>query len=185
MGLAAFAVGAVGSTLVHADSSKASDSPAALSPKEFREFPVVSTKKLSADSVQVRLALPSSDHVLGMTTCSCLSISAEIDGNTVSKPYTPCSSRDQKGHVDFVVKGYPARTDGQPGGMGRHIQHLKVGDTLKLKGPWKKLEVTPNKYKSIGMVAGGTGLTPMLQVINEVIGNGDDDTKMTLIYGNQ
>jgi hypothetical protein len=67
-GLAAFAVGAVGSTLVHADSSKASDSPAALSPKEFREFPVVSTKKLSADSVQVRLALPSSDHVLGMTT---------------------------------------------------------------------------------------------------------------------
>jgi len=69
--------------------------------------------------------------------------------------------------------------------MGRHIQHLKVGDTLKLKGPWKKLEVTPNKYKSIGMVAGGTGLTPMLQVINEVIGNGDDDTKMTLIYGNQ
>jgi cytochrome-b5 reductase len=69
--------------------------------------------------------------------------------------------------------------------MGRHITGLKVGDSLKLKGPWKKLEVTPNKYKSVGLVAGGTGLTPMLQVVNEVLGNPNDSTKMTLIYGNQ
>ena len=53
-------------------------------------------------------------------------VTAEIEGETVSRPYTPISKREQKGYVDFVIKAYPPRTDGKPGGMGRHLCALQV-----------------------------------------------------------
>ena len=37
----------------------------------------------------------------------------------------------------------------------------------------------------IGMIAGGTGITPMYQVIREVLGNEEDKTRLTLIYANR
>ncbi len=36
-----------------------------------------------------------------------------------------------------------------------------------------------------GMVAGGTGITPMYQIINAIISNPEDKTQVQLIYGNQ
>merc|ERR1711907_253321 len=119
-----FAAIAMGSAATYSWCAMEDTPPTSLSPKEFRSFPVIATEKLSSDTVQIRLGLESPEHVLGMSTASCHSISAEIDGHQVSKPYTPTSTRLQKGHVDFVVKAYPARTGGKPGGMGRHINSL-------------------------------------------------------------
>jgi ferredoxin-NADP reductase len=48
--------------------------------------------------------------------------------------------------------------------MSTHFHELKPGDTLDIKGPLKKLQIEPNMKKKIGMIAGGTGITPMLQV---------------------
>jgi cytochrome-b5 reductase len=61
---------------------------------------------------------------------------------------------------------------------------MKVGDTLECKGPIMKLEYKPNMKASIGMVAGGTGITPMLQVIEEVLRNPEDKTTLSLVFGN-
>jgi len=49
------------------------------------------------------------------------------------------------------------------GVMSKHMGELKVGDTLDIKGPFPKIPYKPNMKKTIGMVAGGTGITPMLQ----------------------
>ena len=78
-----------------------------------------------------------------------------------------------------MVKTYPS------GKMGNHMAEMKIGDKLDFKGPIVKLAYKPNQYKSIGMVAGGTGITPMLQVIDEILANKDDKTTVSLIYGNQ
>ena len=48
---------------------------------------------------------------------------------------------------------------------------------------------TPNMCRHIGMIAGGTGITPMLQVIEAIIRNrprngGNDTTKVDLIFAN-
>jgi cytochrome-b5 reductase len=68
--------------------------------------------------------------------------------------------------------------------MSKHFASLKVGDTLDCKGPMIKLAYTPNMKASIGMVAGGTGITPMLQVIEEVLRNPADKTALSLVFGN-
>lgn len=60
--------------------------------------------------------------------------------------------------MDLVVKSYPA------GKMSKHMAEMKVGDSLEMKGPIPKIPYKANMKNSIGMVAGGTGITPMLQV---------------------
>ena len=127
-------------------------------------------------------------------------------GKPVIRPYTPVSHPDEKGHFDLVVKARPctAPHNAAPlprlpifsplrcrwaqayptGVMSKHFAQMKVGDTLECKGPIVKLEYKPNMKKSIGMVAGGTGITPMLQVIEEVLRNPADKTTLSLVFGN-
>ena len=176
---------AVGATIGGLQLAQCEGAPTSLSKKEFRTFTVLQVKKLSSDTAKIVVALPSSEHVLGTETASCLSIVAEIDGQTVGRPYTPISTVGQTGTAEFVVKAYPARTDGKPGGMGAHLTSLTAGDTIKMKGPWKKFGYVANKYKRVGLIAGGTGLTPMLQVIQEILFNPADATKVTLLYANR
>lgn len=53
-----------------------------------------------------------------------------------------------------------------------------------MKGPFPKIAYTPNMKKEIGMIAGGTGITPMLQIIKEVLNNPNDKTKVHLVFAN-
>ena len=50
------------------------------------------------------------------------------------------------------------------GKMSSHIGQLRVGDMLEFRGPVGRFKYAPNQYKRIGLIAGGTGLTPCLQV---------------------
>jgi cytochrome-b5 reductase len=43
---------------------------------------------------------------------------------------------------------------------------LKVGQEISMRGPKGNFNYTPNMCSAIGMIAGGTGITPMLQVIS-------------------
>ncbi|EIE21212.1 cytochrome-b5 reductase like protein [Coccomyxa subellipsoidea C-169] len=157
----------------------------ALDPNEWRSFKVVSKDVITHNTSRLRFATPDPNQTSGLFVASCLLTRAPIgakkeDGNQkfVIRPYTPTSAPDQKGHFDLVVKGYP---DGK---MSKHIVNLNVGDSLECKGPISKLRYKPNMKKKIGMIAGGTGITPMLQVASEVLRNPDDKTEVSLVFGN-
>lgn len=47
------------------------------------------------------------------------------------------------------------------------------------------LEGVPANAKRISMIAGGTGITPMYQVIKAVLKQADDETQLALLYANQ
>ena len=68
--------------------------------------------------------------------------------------------------------------------MSSLIHSKKPGDSLLIKGPLKKFSYELNSKKSIGMIAGGTGITPMLQVIKKVLDNPLDKTKVSLLFAN-
>lgn len=66
---------------------------------------------------------------------------------------------------------------------------MKVGQTLKVKGPKGAMVYSPNLVRHLGMIAGGTGITPMLQIIRAVIrgrprNGGKDKTEVDLIFAN-
>lgn len=63
---------------------------------------------------------------------------------------------------------------------------LIVGQTIKVKGPKGAMVYSPNMVKRFGMIAGGTGITPMLQIIRAIIrGRATGDaTEIDLIFAN-
>ena len=78
------------------------------------------------------------------------------------RSYTPISSDVHPGYFDLMIKSYPQ------GNISRHLGTLKVGDTMKVKGPRGAMVYEPNMVRAFGMIAGGTGITPMLQIIRAV-----------------
>ncbi|KAG6574353.1 NADH-cytochrome b5 reductase [Phytophthora cinnamomi] len=148
----------------------------ALSPKEFRSFTVRKVEDVNHNTKRVTFDLPTPDHEMGITTPSCLMACAKVDGKTVVRPYTPTNVNEEKGFLELVVKGYPQ------GKLSKHIVELKEGDSLDMKGPFPKFNYYPNRYKSIGMIAGGSGITPMLQLIKTICRNPEDRTEITLLY---
>jgi len=154
----------------------------ALNPAEFKPFKVTEVEDYNYNSKLIRFELKD-DEILGLDVASALVVRAPIgeDGKQVIRPYTPVSSNADEGHWDLLVKVY------EKGVMSKHLGSLKPGDTLDVKGPIPKLNIKPNMKKKIGMVAGGSGITPMYQVANELLkaeADKDEKTELTLIFAN-
>jgi cytochrome-b5 reductase len=95
------------------------------------------------------------------------------------RPYTPVTDDDTRGHVDFVVKVYPA------GRVSRLLGSLKPGDAVWAKGPRGRFVYAPGAHAAVGMVAGGTGITPMLQVAKALLKDPRASaTKISLLFAN-
>ncbi|KAL8488318.1 hypothetical protein ACS0TY_024554 [Phlomoides rotata] len=156
---------------------------AALNPDKWIEFKLQDKVQASHNSQLFRFSFDP-DVKLGLNVASCLITRAphgqNADGKTkyVIRPYTPISDPEAKGYFDLLIKVYPE------GKMSQHFASLKPGDVLEVKGPIEKLKYSPNMKKHIGMIAGGSGITPMLQIIDAILKNPDDNTKVSLIYAN-
>ncbi|OWZ15853.1 NADH-cytochrome b5 reductase [Phytophthora megakarya] len=169
-------------------------------------LPLVEKETLSHDTRRFRFALPSSQHVLGLPVGQHISLRyTDADGKLVMRSYTPVSSDDTKGYVDLVIKVYfknvhPKFPDG--GKMSQHLESLAIGDTIEVSGPKGKLsymgkgeihikhrvrDVVPEirKASKVGMIAGGTGITPMLQVVRRALQDPEDKTEFYLLFANQ
>lgn len=159
---------------------------------------------ISHDTRKFRFALRSPEHVLGLPVGQHIYLSAKIDGNLVVRPYTPVSSDDDKGFVDLVVKIYYKNTHPkfpEGGKMSQYLESLRIGDTIDFRGPSgllvyqgkgdfairpdKKSPPGIKKAKQIGMIAGGTGITPMLQIIRAIMKDPSDKTVCYLLFANQ
>lgn len=145
----------------------------------FQEFPLIQKTVLSHNSGVYRFALPRETDILGLPIGQHISIGATINGKEIVRSYTPTSNDAQKGYFDLLIKDYPQ------GNISKYIAELKIGDKIKVKGPKGFFEYTPNMVKQFGMVAGGTGITPMYQIIEAIANNPEDKTEVQLVYGNQ
>ncbi|KAM9753388.1 NADH-cytochrome b5 reductase 2 [Menidia menidia] len=167
-------------------------------------LPLVKKEEISHDTKKLRFGLPSAAHVLGLPVGQHVYLSAKVSGCLVVRPYTPVSSDEDQGFVDLVVKVYyknthPTYPDG--GQMSQYLDEMRIGDTIDFRGPSgllvykgkgqfsirlnKKSEPNIQKCRHVGMIAGGTGITPMLQLIRRITSDPSDNTKCSLIFANQ
>nr|XP_033774151.1 NADH-cytochrome b5 reductase 1 isoform X2 [Geotrypetes seraphini] len=159
---------------------------------------------VSANTRRFRFALPSPSHVLGLPVGKHIYLYARINGSLVVRPYTPISSDEDRGYVDLVIKIYfkgthPKFPEG--GKMSQYLESLAIGDMIEFRGPSGLLiyqgkgnfAIQPDKKSSaqkkfasaVGLIAGGTGLTPMLQLIRAIMKDPNDQTKCSLLFANQ
>lgn len=148
-----------------------------LDPAKFKPFKIVAVSQYNHDTKLYRVALGSPHAILEMPITSFVLFQAKIDGEDVIRPYTPVDTHGD-GVIHFLIKEYST------GKMTKHLSGLKPGDSIDIKGPLPKLPYKPNMKKKISMIAGGTGITPMMQVINAVLANPEDKTELKLIFAN-
>ncbi|KAL0473360.1 NADH-cytochrome b5 reductase [Neurospora intermedia] len=156
-----------------------------LKPAVFQEFELKEKTIISHNVAIYRFKLPTPDSVLGLPIGQHISIGAAIeqpDGSTkeIVRSYTPISGDHQPGYFDLLIKSYPT------GNISKHMASLQVGQTIRVKGPKGAFVYTPNMVRHFGMVAGGTGITPMLQVIRAIVRGraAGDRTEVDLIFAN-
>ena len=68
----------------------------------------------------------------------------DSDGKDLFRPYTPTTDDDTPGHVDFVIKVYPA------GKMSQHLDKMEVGQTMLFKGPKGRYTYEKGSLDAIG-----------------------------------
>lgn len=151
-----------------------------LEPQTYQRLPLVAKDQLSSNVYRFVFALPEANGILGLPIGQHVAIKAEVDGKTVTRSYTPTSNNLDRGRIELVVKCYP---DGLL--SGRYLAGLSIGDEVEFRGPKGAMKYTKNLCRKIGMVAGGTGITPMYQLIRAICENDTDTTEISLIYANR
>lgn len=188
-------------------------------PTEFKSAKIIDIKELSHDTKRYRMDLGSAKTPLGLPIGKHIVLEApnpNLGGGTwngaddaekkktIERKYTPTPSA-KSGHFDLVLKTYRPGVVKMPDGseknwenggrMSLYMDSLKVGDSIKIRGPVGLHEYLGHgkfksgsrvhEAKSFGMMAGGTGITPMLQIANAVVEDASDRTKISLIYANK
>lgn len=178
---------------VEEEKKEESDDKIALNPKKKIAFKLTEKTVLSRDSFLLDFALQSPEHVLGLPTGKHVFLSAVINDELVMRRYTPISSNFDVGCIKFVIKAYYPNARYPNGGkMSQHLDQLKVGDTIDIRGPVGEFEYIANGNftidqeahvaKTYNMIAGGTGITPVMQIAAEILRHPEDNTRMKLIF---
>ncbi len=94
------------------------------------------------------------------------------------RPYTPTSIPDTKDHFELIIKRYPN------GLVSGFIHDRKYGDEVWMSGPHEGGHFKEGLAKKVGMVAGGTGITPMISMIRTILKHGID-VDMSLLFANK
>jgi cytochrome-b5 reductase len=151
-----------------------------LSKTESKKLLLQDKQQLSHDTWQFTFALPRTDRTLAIPVGAHVVIEAEIKGEKVTRSYTPASSPTTVGTFDLAVKVYP---DGK---MGTWLRSLTPGkDSVALRGPKGSMDYHRGWAKSILMIAGGSGITPMFQLLLSICEDEKDETKIVLLFANK
>lgn len=174
------AAAAAGGAYYYSTLTRAVAAPVFKGDNEWVNLTLTNIKPVSHDSAIYTFAFPESNQPSGLIVASALLTKyVTPKGNNVIRPYTPISDVEELGKLNLLVKTYPN------GKMSKHIANLSVNDTLAFKGPILKWKWTPNQFNHVGLIGGGSGITPLYQIVHESLKNDKDNTKITLLYGSK
>lgn len=169
-------------SIVAAPPANGSTGLPALHPSQWREFPLIRSEWKSKDALMLRFDI-GGQRQLGLRPAQHLKIRMRLPKGQqlieVQREYTPVSDPDALGFVQLLVKVYPS------GRMGPALAKLKpcaedyAGDHLEMLGPFGDLvylmggrfELAKRQVvaRHVVMVAAGSGVTPMLQLLRVMI----------------
>lgn len=171
--------------------------PIFLNSREWRKTLLHSKKKVSWDTRIFRFKLDHDDQALGLPTGQHLMIRLRdpVTREAIIRSYTPISQTTQKGYCDVLIKVYADTPDRVGGKMTKALDAIPVGHWVDFKGPIGKFEYLgrglcsingkERKVKRLFMICGGSGITPIFQVLRAVMQDAEDATHCTVLNGNR
>jgi len=144
------------------------------------------TFKLDHDTQS--LGLPTGQHLM-------IRLRDPVTREAIIRSYTPISQTTKKGYVDVLIKIYADSQERAGGKMTKALDAIPVGHWVDFKGPIGKFESLgrglcsvngkERRVKKFHMICGGSGITPIFQVLRAVMQDKEDETHCTVLYGNR
>jgi nitrate reductase (NAD(P)H) len=144
------------------------------------------TFKLDHD--EQTLGLPTGQHLM-------IRLRDPVTREAIIRSYTPISQTTKKGFVDVLIKIYADSHEKVGGKMTKALDAIPVGHWVDFKGPIGKFEylgrglcAVNGKQRNVNrfyMVCGGSGITPIFQVLRAVMQDKEDATHCTVLNGNR
>lgn len=149
-------------------------------PTDWHAVPLIEAKPYNYDSTIFSFGLPEG-RSLDLPVCACILLQGTDEkGEPAIRPYTPMSSNDMVGRFDLLVKVY------EQGVVSQYLKNLPIGSMVPFKHIKFNIKAQyPFGKKSITMISGGTGITPMYQALQKLVLTPGDSTEVTLLYGNK
>ena len=126
----------------------------------------------------VTFGLADASKPLNLSTCACVLARGGADpaGQPLVRPYTPVSTNALSGAFELLVKVYPE------GALSKHLATIPIGSSVNFKHIPKNVKIQyPFPATRIGMIAGGSGVTPFVQALHAILGTPEDKTEVTLL----
>ncbi|KOX70001.1 NADH-cytochrome b5 reductase-like, partial [Melipona quadrifasciata] len=92
-----------------------------------------------------------------------------------AKPYTPIFFTNDS--IEFLIRLYPN------GKFSQYLKTVKVGDIIRVRGPYGDFKYETNSFQTIVMFSMGSGITPVYSIAKSVVDDELEETKIHLIGG--
>jgi nitrate reductase (NAD(P)H) len=167
-----------------------------LQPKVWKKAELCAKKSVSWDTRIFTFKLEHESQSLGLPTGQHLMVKMkDTSSESIIRSYTPISQTNQIGTLDILIKIYFQTETSKGGKMTMALDKLVIGDKVDIKGPIGKLTYVGNgrvllndkerSVKSFRMICGGSGITPIFQVLRGVIQDPTDPTEWVVLDGNR
>lgn len=149
----------------------------------------------------MRILLPEKNMLSGLEPGQHISIQGILENVRPSlrvRFYTPVTNLKVPGYIDIVYKVYPEDNNNKKlGAFSRYLSSKGAGDQVIVSGPFGFITYLSDGYFNIktqkkivrftqlAMIAGGSGITPMYQLIKSILHDKKDKTRITLLYSNK
>ncbi|TPP44361.1 flavocytochrome c family protein [Leishmania donovani] len=139
--------------------------------------PVVVRESRASDQFGVgsrvlRFNLPGATQTSGLTVGEFIGIRGDWDGQQLIGYYSPINMPDDKGRISILARG-------DKGNLQEWISSMRPGDSVEMKAcGGLRIELKPHQkqmvyrktvIRKLGLIAGGSGVAPMLQIIKAAL----------------
>ncbi|KAI1874869.1 uncharacterized protein JN550_002298 [Neoarthrinium moseri] len=154
-------------------------------------------KKISADTKVFTFDLEHSSQVVGLPIGQHLMMRLRdpVTREAIIRSYTPISDVDEQGKLHVLIKVYYGTPERKGGKMTQALDAIPVGHFVDFKGPTGRFEylgrglctisAVQRKVKRFIMICGGSGITPIFQVLRAVMRDPEDPTFCLVLDGNR
>lgn len=140
------------------------------------------------DHENQHIGLPTGQHLM-------MRLRDPATREAIIRAYTPLSEATEQGKLRVLIKVYYDTPERKGGKMTQALDSLPLGHFVDFKGPVGKFEYLGRGQCSISgslrsiqrfiMVCGGSGITPIFQVLRAVMKDTEDQTECLLLDGNR
>lgn len=210
-GLATYVfLGGAGNASSPSSPTKPKQITSALDPERFLDLKLKAVEPYNHNTSRFVFELPGDGSGAALSPVTSLVIvrasegtpGAPVDkkGKLAMRAYTPISRPEHEGEVVLLIKKY------EQGVISKYVhEQLKPGDTLAVKGPIPKFPYkgtyachtcfvshvcfstpihTENEYEHVALIGGGSGVTPLYQLLDNALRDPANKTRFTLLYAN-